>query len=130
MKFNALIPELTVSNVDITKEFYISQLGFTLEYERKNEKFVFLSFEASQFMFEEIHETGWHTGTLEFPFGRGINFSIRCNNIDRVFERVIGQKIKPYRTLHETIYLCDGKEERQREFLIQDPDGYLLRVTD
>ena len=33
MKFNSLIPELTVSNIDKSKEFYIS-LGFKIIYER------------------------------------------------------------------------------------------------
>ena len=33
-KFNALIPEISVKNIEKSKEFYISILGFKLEYER------------------------------------------------------------------------------------------------
>ncbi|WP_246615233.1 hypothetical protein [Clostridium thailandense] len=59
MKFNVLIPELSVTNIECTKQFYISILGFKTEYERINEKFIFLSYGESQFMFEEIHSDGY-----------------------------------------------------------------------
>jgi catechol 2,3-dioxygenase-like lactoylglutathione lyase family enzyme len=82
-----MIPELTVLDIKQTKEFYISKLGFTLEYERPEDKFIFLSFENSQFMLEQLHDDGWNIGILEYPFGRGINFSIACENIEQVYER-------------------------------------------
>ena len=130
MKFNALIPELSVSNIESTKQFYISILGFKLEYERIDDKFMFLSYGESQFMFEEIHSEGWNVDILEYPLGRGINFSITCNDVEMLYNNIKNNKIEIYRDLKETIYMCDGKEEVQKEFLIQDPDGYLLRFTD
>ena len=130
MKFNALIPELTVTNIDVTKQFYMSTLGFKLEYERVNEKFIFLSYGESQFMFEEIHSEGWNVDMLEYPFGRGINFSIACNDVGQLYEVVKNNKVQIYRELKETLYLCNGSKEIQKEFLIQDPDGYLLRFTE
>ncbi|MBK1810829.1 VOC family protein [Clostridium sp. YIM B02505] len=130
MEFNSLIPELSVTNIEITKQCYISTLGFKLEYERANEKFIFLSYGKSQFMFEEIHPDGWNVDILEYPLGRGINFSIACTDVEQLYEVVKNSKIKIYRELKETIYICDGKQKNQKEFLIQDPDGYLLRFTD
>lgn len=53
MKFNTLIPELEVLNIKASKNFYIEVLGFKLEYERKEDKFVFLSKDGSQLMLEE-----------------------------------------------------------------------------
>ncbi|UTH14049.1 VOC family protein [Macrococcus equipercicus] len=53
MKFNTLIPELEVLNIEASKNFYIEVLGFKLEYERKEDKFVFLSKDGSQLMLEE-----------------------------------------------------------------------------
>jgi hypothetical protein len=44
MDFNAMIPELTVSNINLTKEFYLSKLGFQLEYERIENKFLFATY--------------------------------------------------------------------------------------
>lgn len=43
MKFNALVPELSVTDIEKSKSFYTKLLGFQLEYERKNDKFAFLS---------------------------------------------------------------------------------------
>ena len=39
MKFNSLIPELSVSNIEATRHFYLDVLQFTLEYERPEELF-------------------------------------------------------------------------------------------
>ena len=61
MDFNNLIPELSVFDIFQTKNFY-EELGFKIEYERQEEKFVFMSFQDSQFMFEQIHDEGWNTG--------------------------------------------------------------------
>lgn len=41
MKFNKLIPELSVSNINRSKDFYLL-LGFKVVYERVEDKFVFL----------------------------------------------------------------------------------------
>ena len=50
MDFNKMIPEFSVFDINKTKRFY-SRLGFKVEYERNDEKFVFMSFQDSQFMF-------------------------------------------------------------------------------
>ena len=36
MKFNSLIPELSVSSIETSKDFYVNKLGFKIEYERKD----------------------------------------------------------------------------------------------
>lgn len=64
MKFNSLIPELSVRDIDNSKEFYINILGFKLEYERKEDKFAFLSLENVQIMIEEVNGA-WNTGELK-----------------------------------------------------------------
>ena len=35
MKFNALVPELSVTDIEQSKWFYTELLGFQLEYEKK-----------------------------------------------------------------------------------------------
>lgn len=44
MKFNKLVPELTVSNAKKSVTFYVKVFGFKIEFERK-EEFVFLSYQ-------------------------------------------------------------------------------------
>lgn len=130
MKFNKLIPELTVFNIEETKDFYLNILGFKLEYERIEDKFVFVSFENSQFMFEQLHDDGWNIGNLEYPLGRGINFSIEVKDIDTLYDKVINNNITPFRKLMISNYRVESNINQQKEFLIQDPNGYLLRFTD
>ena len=128
MEFNSLIPELSVFDIVQTKNFY-EELGFKIEYERPEVKFVFMSFQDSQFMFEQIHDDGWNIGELVYPLGRGINFSITVDDIEELYKLVNHLNIELYRELTRNIYQVNGIEEMQIEFLIQDPNGYLLRFT-
>lgn len=130
MKFNKLIPELTVTDIEITKEFYVDKLGFKLEFEREKEKFIFLSIDDSQFMFEQHHLEGWNTAMLVYPYGRGINFSIALEDLDAMYERARDLELTFYKDISTTRYEVGDEIHEQREFLIQDPDGYLLRFTD
>lgn len=95
MEFKELIPELSVFDIRQTKDFY-EKLGFKTEYERKADKFVFMSFQGSQFMFEQIHDKGWNTGELDYPLGRGINFSIAADNVEALYETVKKEQIAIY----------------------------------
>ena len=128
MDFNKMIPELSVFDIKQTKRFY-NDLGFKIEYERPEEKFVFMSFQDSQFMFEQIHDNGWNIGELIYPLGRGINFSIAVDDIEGLYKLVKTLNLEIYRELNRSIYQVNGTEETQTEFLIQDPNGYLLRFT-
>ena len=128
MDFNKMIPELSVFDIEQTKRFY-NDLGFRIEYERPEEKFVFMSFQDSQFMFEQIHDNGWNIDELIYPLGRGINFSIAVDDIEGLYKLVKTLNLEIYRELNRSIYQVNGTEETQTEFLIQDPNGYLLRFT-
>ena len=127
MNFNKLIPELSVSNIDKSKEFYL-KLGFKVMYERKEDKFVFLELEGNQLMIEEINDN-WNTGKLEYPFGRGINISMTINDIDKYYQELVNKKIIFFKDIMTNEYDVNGKAYLDKEFLIQDPDGYLLRFN-
>lgn len=129
MGFNRLIPELTVRSIEKTKRFYVDLLNFRLEYERVEDKFAFVSFEGSQFMFEELHEDGWNIAEMVYPFGRGINFSMEVDDLDAIYEKLISCEYPLYRPLMVNKYESNDEYIEQKEFLVQDPDGYLLRFT-
>ena len=128
MNFNKLIPELSVTNIDKSKEFYL-KLGFKVMYERKEDKFVFLELEGNQLMIEEINDN-WNTGKLEYPFGRGINISMTINDIDKYYQELVNKNIIFFKDIMTNEYDVNGKTYLDKEFLIQDPDGYLLRFND
>ena len=129
MKYNSLIPELTVKDIDKTKEFYVKVLQFKVEYERFEDRFVFLSYEGNQMMFEQNNDN-WSVGRLEYPYGRGVNFEMTVSDVESLYKRVLEYGIKPFRDLKVSHYRNGDETIVQKEFLIQDPDGYLLRFTD
>lgn len=127
MKFNKLIPELSVSNINRSRDFYL-QLGFEIKYERENDKFIFVELNGSQIMLQE-NNNNWNTGNLEFPYGRGVNFSIEVKDVSALYEYLMKRKYPLFSELMMNEYVVDGKKYIEKEFLIQDPDGYLLRFT-
>jgi catechol 2,3-dioxygenase-like lactoylglutathione lyase family enzyme len=128
MKTIGLVPELYVSDLEKTLSFYVSILGFNILYQREEEKFAYLQKENARIMFEQIGiSREWITDTLQYPFGRGINFQIETNAVDNLYQIVKNNNIKPYLDLEEKWYRKDSKLVGNRQFLIQDPDGYLLR---
>ena len=127
LKFNSLIPELRVSNIEKSKEFYL-KLGFKVMYERKEDKFYFLQLENNQIMIEEDLKE-WKTGELEYPFGRGINLSMEVSNVDELYRKIKEEKLTIFEELKSKEYKVGNEISYDKEFLIQDPDGYLLRFT-
>ena len=127
MKFNSLIPELSVSNINKSKEYYL-KIGFKIKYERKEDKFCFLELENNQIMIEE-NNNNWNTGKLEYPYGRGINISMSISDVEKLYKTLKKEKINFFLDLEVHEYLVDDKTYYDKEFLIQDPDGYLLRFN-
>ncbi len=127
MKFNSLIPELSVSNINKSKDFYL-KLGFRVKYERKKDKFCFLELEDNQIMIEE-NNNHWNTGNLEYPYGRGINLSMSVSNVDEMYRIIKENNIPIFLELTTHEYEVMGKIYYDKEFLIQDLDGYLLRFN-
>lgn len=123
MKFNKLIPELVVSNLSTSLHFYTKIIGFKVEYSR--EKFVFLSFQGTQIMVSENNT--WNTGKLEPPFGRGINLQIEVKDIKQLIKSLKLNKFSLFQNPEDNWYRKDKELLGNREFLVQDPDGYLLR---
>lgn len=129
MKFNKLIPELSVRDIEKSKHFYIDILGFKIEYERKKDKFVFVSFEGSQIMLEEVNDN-WNTGELKYPFGRGVNFQIETSDVERVRKNLLKNNVQLFKDIKENKYKCDDVVYIEKELLVQDVDGYLLRFAE
>jgi len=129
MRFNKLIPELSVADVQKSLRFYVDTLGFAIDYCRPEDGFYFLSREGSQMMIEGFNDH-WRTGELEYPFGRGVNLQIEVSDASVLLERIREAGVPLFRPLKESWYRCGDAEFGQLEFLVQDPDGYLLRFAE
>lgn len=127
VEFNSLIPELSVSNIENSKKFYES-LGFKVVYERPENKFCFMQLENNQLMIEE-NNGNWDVGEMSYPYGNGINISMALKDVKSKFEELKLKNITFFLELEEHSYKVNDIEFLDMEFLIQDPDGYLLRFN-
>lgn len=127
-KLNALIPELSVSDMEQSLNFYSEILLFKIEYQRPEDKFALLSLNECQIMIEEVNGH-WSTGELSYPYGRGINFQIIINDIDPLYDSLKKNEYPIKFDIQENWYRADTKLKGQKEFLIMEPDGYLLRFV-
>jgi catechol 2,3-dioxygenase-like lactoylglutathione lyase family enzyme len=128
MKFNALIPELGVSHFEKSLSFYVTILGFRVEYQRPENQFAFLSYQKCQIMIEQAN-TVWQTGMLEYPYGRGMNLQIEVDAIDPLLQSLQKHAYPLFVEPKERWYRKDEFFLGQREFLVMDPDGYVLRFA-
>lgn len=129
MNRNKLVPELIVMNLEKSKAFWIDLIGFKIMYQREEEHFVYLDLNGVQFMLEQFQEDQWITAELNYPFCRGINFQVEVDQIDAILERLININWPLYQLPEEKWYRVDQAEYGQKQFLVKDPDGYLLRLV-
>ncbi len=131
MEWNQMIPEFDVTNLQDSLHFYLDLIGFELVYERKEDKFAFLQLEKVQIMLQELaDENKWETGKLEYPFGRGINFEYDMENIEDIYNRLTDDNYPIFVPIEEHWYRKEDKLMGCKEFLVKDPDGYLLRFSE
>ena len=128
--FNKNIPELSVTNLSKSLDFY-KTAGFKIEYERPENKFAFISLGEIQFMLQEITDNDkWEVAPLIYPFGNGINFQLEVVNIELIYNNFKNNNYKIAYDIEENWYRQNDKSLGNKEFLIQDPDGYLLRFSE
>ena len=130
LEFNKNIPELSVTNLENSLNFY-KTAGFKVEYDRLESKFAFISLDKIQFMLQEIADNDkWDIAPLSYPFGNGINFQLEVENLDKIYNNFKNSDYKITFNMEENWYRQNNKLLGSKEFLIQDPDGYLLRFSE
>lgn len=128
--FNKNIPELSVTNLTSSLTFY-KTIGFKIEYERPEDKFAFISLGEIQFMLQELTgDDKWDIGELKYPFGNGINFQLEVSDVDKIYSSLKKSNFKIAFEIEENWYRQNDKLLGNKEFLVQDPDGYLLRFSE
>jgi len=125
--WNSMVPELNVTDFETSLQFYTDVLGFKVLHTRENPDFAYLDQENAQLMIEQWRGDSWNTGAQEYPLGRGVNFQIELKDISISYKKLIAKHYPLFVDMQENWYQCNGIEMGQKEFLVQDPDGYLLR---
>lgn len=127
---NKLVPELSVTNFKKSLHFYTEILRFSVAYQREEEGFAFLTLGDAQIMIDEIGVgRDWQTADFSYPLGRGVNFQIKVDSIDEVLQSLKKNNVPVFLEPEEKWYRKDDVEVGHRQFLVQDPDGYLLRFA-
>ncbi|MBS0351716.1 MAG: VOC family protein [Proteobacteria bacterium] len=129
-----LTPELYCSSIKASLLFYTNILGFGIQYQRKEDRFAMLERQGSRIMLNEIPRDStrvtdrtWILAPLEVPFGRGINLQIETSKVDELYDRVQKARANVFLPIEEKWYRASDVEIGNRQFIVLDPDGYMLR---
>ena len=124
----SIIPELACTDYQQSFDFYTKILGFKSLYQREEEGFAMMEHSGSKLMIDQIGlSRTWETAELEHPFGRGINFQIRVPDVDSLYRSLKEKDYSIFLDMEEKWYRAGDKESGNKQFCVQDPDGYLLR---
>ena len=126
-----MVPELLVSALDASLRFWCGLCDFTVAYDRPENRFAYLDRAGRQVMLEEAMAPGrrWMVGPLERPFGRGVNFQITVDDTAPILASLNAAGWPLFQALEEVWYRAGVSETGVRQFLVQDPDGYLVRFS-
>jgi catechol 2,3-dioxygenase-like lactoylglutathione lyase family enzyme len=131
MDLPPLVPELDVANLAASLAVYTAVFGFAVHVERPEERFAYLIRDGVHLMLEEADGPGrrFRTAPLEQPYGRGINLQIRVRDVDSLYARVKDAGLTFVIPLEERWYRQGDVARGNRQFVVADPDGYLLRFA-
>lgn len=127
MEFAKLVPELCCSDIARSLSFYTEVLGFSVVYARPEDQFAYLDRHGAQIMIEQSTGRAFVAGELAHPYGRGINLQIEVADVASLYKVVEAGGAPIYLPLEDRWYRRDRTELGNRQFIVQDPDGYLLR---
>jgi catechol 2,3-dioxygenase-like lactoylglutathione lyase family enzyme len=130
---NSLVPELWCSDFEASMWFYTEAVGFEVVQQRGRDPHAYLSLHGSQIMIAHWHLDGawvpWHPQDMAQPYGRGINLQFMVPDVDDMYQAVLSRGVSPLIEIYDSeIWKTDCMAFR-RQFLIQDPDGYVLRFS-
>jgi catechol 2,3-dioxygenase-like lactoylglutathione lyase family enzyme len=127
-----LVPELIVSDFARSLKFYTKVLGFKQLYDRPEEEFAYLNRNGAQIMIAQ-HDTederSWIAAELAQPYGRGMNLEIEVEDVDALHASCVHYGARIFLAMEEKWYRRDALLLGVRQFIVMDPDGYLLRLS-
>jgi len=125
--WNSLVAEMMVRDYPASLAWWTGPMGFAQVFERPAQKLAFLQHpDGAQVMIYE-RDGDWEVGPMEPPFGRGAVIQIFVADVTAAHARFAGLPL--YVALREKWRDWGDRLGGQREFLVQDPDGYLVMVA-
>jgi hypothetical protein len=117
----------------------MAAIGFSVQFERVDEGFAAIALGGASLMlqpidtFDDVSDREfvdarkWITGKLEHPFGRGLNIQIHVTDHDGVYNRLLKNDYPIKFPMEERWYRVNRQMIGVRQFMVMDPDGFLLR---
>lgn len=125
----ALVPELLVTDIDASLSFWCHLCGFEVVYDRPEEGFAYIARGSAHVMLEQAGAgRNWVSAQLDPPLGRGINFQITVPDVAPILEAIQEAEWPLLMEPEERWYQVSSGRRRVVQFLVQDPDGYLIRI--
>lgn len=126
----AITPELSVTDCRASLRFYCDLLGFRLDYARPEDGFAFLRLGDAALMLDQLG-TGrdFDPGlrSQDRPFGRGVNLQIEVAATAPLLAALTAAGHPLHLPPEDRWYRRGDQETGNRQFIVADPDGYLLR---
>ncbi len=124
-----LVPELACRDAAASMRFYTEVLGFRVLYDRPEFGFYYLERQGAEIMIEQLSDSSWLSGQLEPPFGRGLHFQVMVDDLEKLYEACKSSEVMIFRKWEEAWYRAADHYVGQSQFIICDPDGYMLRFA-
>ncbi|SIN75062.1 VOC family protein [Vannielia litorea] len=124
-----LTPELGCTDVTASLAFYTGLLGFSVDYARPASGFYHLSKEGSALMLEQLGPDSWALAPPEVPLGRGLHLQFAIADAPGLAASLGAAEVPLFRPLEEAWYRDGARWHGQVQFVVADPDGYLLRFA-
>ena len=127
----ALVPELGVTDIAESLRFWCGLCGFGIVFDRPEDGFACIERDGARIMLDTLGMTrDWLTGPLERPFGRGMNLEIAVASLAPLLDALNAVAWPFFLPVEEKTYRVGTGEVRVRQFIVQDPDGYLVRFSE
>lgn len=125
-----LVPELLVTDLAASLRFWRDLCGFVVLFDRPDEGFAYLDRDGAELMLEERGRgRNWLTGPLETPLGRGVNFQVSVAAIEPILAALARVSWPLFMERERKWYRTGAVTTGVHQFLVQDPDGYLVRFS-
>jgi len=123
-----LVPEVLVTDLAVSLDFWSRVCGFEVLYGRAEEGFAYLTRGTAHVMLEQMGiGRNWVSGEMTRPLGRGINFQITVPAVEPLVAALRAEGLPLFMEPEVKRYDTNEGVAEVAQFLVQDPDGYLLR---
>lgn len=126
-----LVPELSVRDLAASLAFWCGACGFAVVFDRPEQGFACVQRGTARVMLDQLDmDRDWVTAPLERPLGRGINLEIAVGDVAPLLDALAALGWPLFLAPETKSYRVGDGAVTVRQFLVQDPDGYLLRFSE